>query len=264
MWRGSAVAALLLIALPAAPAAGQCTTSAADVVDVLYLRILERQPDAQSRQLIQELSSGRVVVRDAVAALAKSQEHLTRLWLPIVDAVFRQIRNTAPDRERALDVARSLARGARTLDEVSIALAVEETAGLAPDSAVIALYRRLLGRDPTSEDVAVHAPPVSREGVEPLARAIVNSLEFRDRFGRNTVPSQGIRAYDASIATLYRKLLGRDPDAPGAAQLARTASESGFAPVIDQMVASAEYQRGFGAQGIPGAAASSARYCGVP
>jgi hypothetical protein len=262
MWRGSAVVALLT--LLAAPAAGQCTTNAAEIIDLLYVRILERHPDAQSQALSQALASGRVPVKDAVAAITKSQEHLTRLWLPVVTADFLQVRNAAPESDRVLEAARTVARSARTLDEVTIALAVEEAAGLKPDTAVIALYKRLLGRDPTPEDVERQAPAVTRDGVEPLARGIVSSAEFRERFGRNTVPVQGARAYEPPLRTLYRELLNREPDPEGLAQYVQTAAQSGFGLVIDQILASAEYQRLFGPQGIPGVSTGKTRYCGVP
>jgi hypothetical protein len=262
MWRGSAVAALLT--LVAAPAAAQCTTHAAEIIDVLYVRILERPPDAQSQQLTQELTSGRVPVKYVVSALAKSHEHLTRLWLPVVNAAFLQVRNAAPERDRALDVARTLALGGRTLDETTIALAVEETATLNPETAVMALYNRLLGRDPSPEDVERQAQAFARDGVEPLVRAIITSAEFRERFGRNTVPVHGAHAYDAPLRTLYRELLNREPDPEGLAQHAQVAAQSGFGTVVDQMLGSAEYQRLFGPQGIPGAAAGKTPYCGVP
>ena len=262
MWRGSAVAVLLT--LLAAPAAGQCTTNAAEIIDVLYVRILERHPDAQSQALIQQLAAGRVPVKDAVAAITKSEEHLTRLWLPVVNAAFLQVRNATPERDRVLDAARTLARGTRTFDEVTIALAVEEAAGLNPDTVVIALYKRLLGRDPAPEDVERQAPAVTRDGVELLARAIISSPEFRERFGRNTVPVAGTRAYEPPLRTLYRELLNRDPDPEGLAQFARLAAQSGFGAVIDQILASQEYQRAFGPQGIPGAPAGRTQYCGVP
>jgi len=262
MWRGSAVVALLT--LIAAPAAGQCTTNAAEIIDVLYVRLLERHPDAQSQALSQELASGRVPVKSAVAAITKSQEHLTRLWLPVVAAAFLQVRNAMPESDRVLDAARTLARGARTLDEVTIALAVEEAAGLTPDTAVIALYTRLLGRDPTPEDVERQAQTVTRDGIEPLARGIVGSAEFRERFGRNAVPVQGTRAYEPSLRILYRELLNRESDPEGLAQYAQIAAQSGFGVVIDQILASAEYQELFGPQGIPGASAGKTRYCGVP
>ena len=261
MWRGSAVVALLMCT--AAPAAAQCTTNAAEILDVLYVRFLERHPDAQSQALSQELAAGRVPVKDAVAAITKSQEHVTRLWLPVVTAAFLQVRNATPESDRVIEAARTLARGTRTMDDVTIALAVEETAGLNPDTAVIALYRRLLGRDPTPEDVERQAQAVTHGGVEPLARGIVTSAEFRERFGRNTVPVQGVRAYQPSLRTLYRELLNREPDPEGLAQYGQIAAQAGFGVVIDQILASPEYQKLFGPQGIPGATGKT-RYCGVP
>ena len=261
MWRGSAVAALLTLFV--APAGAQCTTNAAEIIDALYARVLQRHPDTQSQTLTGELASGRVPVKGVVAALTKSQEHLTRLWLPVVNADFLQVRNATPEGDRVLEAARTLARGTRTLDEVTIALAVEEAAGLNPNTAVIALYTRLLGRDPTPDDER-QAPAVARDGIEPFARGIVGSAEFRERFGRNTVPVQGARAYEASLRMLNRELFNREPDAEELTRYEQVAAQSGFGTVIDQMLASAEYQKLFGPQGIPGGSAGKTRYCGVP
>jgi hypothetical protein len=261
MWRVYVALATLLI-VPVVPASAQsCTNDAGQIVDSLYRQILEREPDTTSRQFVPQLAGGRTTVRQLAAELAKSPEHRAKLWEPIVESTFRQVRNAAPEREHVQSVARSIADGRQTLDDVTVAFATEEVQAQPSDTAVIAMYRRLLGREPTETDVAHFKERLQREGPQAVATTIVGSSEYRQRFGRNAVPSQGTSPYEGSVRTLYRHLLGRDADAQGLAQFSRVAAESGFDAAIDQIMASPEYREKFGEQGVPG---GSARYCGGP
>jgi phycobilisome linker polypeptide len=257
MWRAWVFTMTLMAS--AAPAAAQsCTNNAGDIVANLYRQLFEREPDTQSSGLVQQLASGRVSVRQAVAGLAKSPEHRARLWEPVVEATFRQIRNAAPEREQVQSVARNLAAGRQTLDDVAIAFATEEVQAQSPDTAVIAMYRRLLGRDPVEADVAHFRERVQREGPQAVASTLVNSDEYRQRFGRNAVPSQGTSPYQQSMQLLYRHLLGRDPDAQGVEQFTRMATQSGFDAAVDAILNSPEYRQKYGEQGVPG---TTVRFC---
>jgi hypothetical protein len=261
MWRPCVVLAIVIVA-PAVPAAAQsCTNNAAEIVDGLYRQILEREPDSASSPLVQQITSRRVTVRQAAAGLAKSPEHQARLWEPVVEATFRQIRNAAPEREQVQTIARNLAERRQTLDDVAIAFATEEAQSQNPDTAVIAMYRRLLGRDPTDADVAHFSDRLQREGPQAVATTLVTSAEYRQRFGRNAVPAQGASPYEQSVHTLYRHLLGRDADPQGLAQFTRVVSEAGFDAAVDQVMASPEYREKYGDQGVP---ATTLRYCGTP
>ena len=261
MWRASVVLATIIFA-PAVPAAAQsCTSNAGEVVDSLYRQILEREPDSSSNPLVQQITSRRLSVRQAAAGLAKSPEHQARLWEPVVEATFRQIRNAAPEREQVQTIARSLAERRQTLDDVAIAFATEEVQSQNPDTAVIALYKRLLGRDPSEADVAHFRERMQREGPQAVATTLVTSPEYRQRFGRNAVPAQGASPYEQAVHTLYRHLLGRDADAQGVGQFTRVVTESGFDGAIDQIIASTEYRDKYGDQGVPG---TTLRYCGTP
>src|SRR5687767_931011 len=164
MWRVYVALATLLI-VPVAPASAQsCTNDAGQIVDSLYRQILEREPDATSRQFVPQLAGGRTTVRQLAAELAKSPEHRAKLWEPIVESTFRQVRNAAPEREHVQSVARSIADGRQTLDDVTVAFATEEVQAQPSDTAVIAMYRRLLGREPTETDVAHFKERLQREG----------------------------------------------------------------------------------------------------
>lgn len=261
MWRACVVLAIVIVA-PAVPAAAQsCTNNPGEIVDSLYRQILGRQADSASNPLAQQIASRRVSVRQAAAGLAKSQEHLARLWEPVVEATFRQIRNAAPQREQVETIARSLAERRQTLDDVAIAFTTEEVQSQNPDTAIIAMYRRLLGRDPSEADVTHFRERMQREGPQAVATTLVTSAEYRQRFGRNAVPAQGASPYEQSVHTLYRHLLGRDADPQGMAQFTRVATESGFEGVVDQIMASPEYREKYGDQGVPG---TTVRYCATP
>jgi hypothetical protein len=258
MWSVCVTLATTLV-ISAAPAAAQsCISNAGDIVNNLYRQILEREPDTQSIGLVQQLSTGRLTVRQAVAGLAKSPEHQARVWEPAVEATFRQIRNAAPEREQVQSVARNLAAGRQTLDDVAIAFATEEVQSQSPDTAVIAMYRRLLGRDPVDADVAHFRERVQREGAQAVASTLVNSPEYRQRFGRNAVPAQGTSPYESSVRLLYRHLLGRDADPQGLEQFTRVGMQSGFDVVVDQILASPEYRQKYGEYTVPG---GTVRFC---
>ncbi|HEY6362256.1 MAG TPA: phycobilisome rod-core linker polypeptide [Vicinamibacterales bacterium] len=260
MWRASVVLATILL-VPAVPARAQsCTSNAGEIVDRVYRQILEREPDRASSEFVQQLASGHATVRQLVAELAASPEHRARLWEPVVESTFRQVRNAAPQREQVQSVARNLAEGRQTLDDAAIAFAAEEVQSQAPETAVVAMYRRLLGRDPSEGDVAHFTQRLQREGPQAVATTIVTSSEYRERFGR-TVPAQGTSPYEAPVRMLYRHLLGRDADPQGLAQFTRVARESGFEAAIDQIMASPEYREKYGEQGVPG---GTQRYCGRP
>jgi hypothetical protein len=263
MWRACVALATILL-VPAAPASAQappCTNNAGEIVDALYRQILERAPDNSSSALVQQLATGRGTVRQAVAELARSPEHRARLWEPIVESTFRQVRNAAPDREHVQSVARNLAEGRQTLDDVAIAFAAEEVQSQNPDTSVIVMYRRLLGRDPAEADVAHFKERLQREGPQAVAATLVASPEYRERFGRNAVPSQGTSPYEPSVRALYLHLLGRDADPQGLTLFTRMISESGFDAAIDQILSSAEYREKYGEQGVPG---GTMRYCRGP
>jgi hypothetical protein len=260
MWRACVALATVLL-LRAVPSSAQtCTTDAGEVAAALYRQILEREPD-NSSQLAPQLAARRLTVRQAVAELARSPEHRVRLWEPIVETTFRQVRNAAPERQHVLAVARNLAEGRQTLDDVAIAFAAEEVQSQNPETAVIAMYRRLLGRDPSEADVAHFKQRLETEGPQAVATTLVTSPEYRQQFGRNAVPSQGTSPYEQAVRTLYRHLLGRDADPQGLANFTRVAIESGFDAAIDQMLASPEYREKYGDQGVPGGAV---RYCAAP
>lgn len=80
--------------------------------------------------------------------------------------------------------------------------------------------------------------------VREVVRQIAKSPEHLQRF------NEGANAN--TIGTLYRHILGRQPDAAGAQGFVNMANQQGMPAVIDAIVNSAEYSRTFGDWGVPG------------
>jgi Ca2+-binding EF-hand superfamily protein len=236
-----------------------CTSSAAQVVDDIYQQVLGRPADPSTAALTQELDSGRTTVRELVARVAKSSEHAERFfWQPIVSAVYRQVMRRDPSQEELAQGAADLVSRQRRLPEF-IARVATRAANNQQD-AVRILYQRLLGREPDESGLRAYTEMAQREGIDAVARTIVNSDEYRRAAGTDRVPNQEIALYDNAVRTLYRHVLGRDPDANGLQDLGRVAMERGFDMVVDRMVNSAEYTRLYGDQVVPG---RNVRYCGT-
>jgi hypothetical protein len=120
------------------------------------------------------------------------------------------------------------------------------------------LYRHILerGADAGSN---VWVQNLERGGtVRDVVRAIAKSDEHQQRFWR---PEAGEEVpYIRAVGTIYRHLLGRQPDAAGARTWATQANRSGMDSIIDQIINSAEYNQQFGEWGVPGS--GGLRYCG--
>ena len=120
------------------------------------------------------------------------------------------------------------------------------------------LYRHMLerGADAGSNAWVDH---LQRGGtVRELVRAIAKSDEHEQRFWR---PESGEEApYVRSVGTIYRHILGRQPDTAGARSWANQANRSGMDAVVDSIINSPEYTQQYGDWGVPGS--GGLRYCG--
>ena len=121
------------------------------------------------------------------------------------------------------------------------------------------LYRHILerGADAGSNVWVQH---LQRGGtVRDVVRAIVTSEEHQQRFWRQESGEQ--TPYFRAVATLYRHILGRQPDDPGARAWATQAAR-GTSPtsIADRIMSSAEYTNNFGDWGVPGS--GGLHYCG--
>jgi hypothetical protein len=234
-----------------------CDDNAARVVDDVYQQVLERPADQASAGFTQALISGRMTVRDIVAQLAKSEEHATRyFWRPVISSVYREILNREPSDEEVRQATADLSAGRREMIDVIARSA--RRAATSDEEAVKILYRQLLGRDADPQGLRGYTELARRDGIEAVARDITRSDEYR----RKTGGSWGAvdeKAYENAARTLYRHMLGRDPDAVMTQRLAQMAATSGFDAVADAIVNSPDYQRLYGDDVVPG---SGRRYCG--
>lgn len=121
------------------------------------------------------------------------------------------------------------------------------------------LYRHMLDRSPDSgASHWVQQLQSGRATVREVVRDIAKSPEHTQRFWRTEVGEE--IPYFRAVGTLYRHILGRQPDAAGARFWAERAAQSGMASIVDQITASNEYNNAFGDWGVPGS--GGLRYCG--
>lgn len=123
------------------------------------------------------------------------------------------------------------------------------------------LYRHMLERsaDRASADY-VRQLESGRVTVKDLVRSIAKSSEHNQRFVRQESGEE--TPYIRSVETLYRHVLGRQPDRGGARGYAEMAARNGgnMSSVVDTLVNSSEYNNAFGDWGAPGS--GGVVYCG--
>ena len=119
------------------------------------------------------------------------------------------------------------------------------------------LYRHMLERaaDPGSAGWVTRLQ--SGTTVREIVREIAKSSEHAQRFYN---PGEGEVAHQRAVATLYRHILGRQPDPGGLSSLTQRAMNQGLPSVVDAIVNSSEYNLNFGDWGVPGS--GGIRYCG--
>ena len=120
------------------------------------------------------------------------------------------------------------------------------------------LYRHILER--AADAGSAHWVQQLENGrpVREVVRDLAKSDEHMQRFWRQEA-GEGL-PYVRAVGTLYRHILGRQPDEAGARTWAQTGSRNGAAVVIDRLIDSAEYDQQFGSWGVPGS--GGVRYCG--
>ena len=111
------------------------------------------------------------------------------------------------------------------------------------------LYRHMLERSPDAGSQGWVDRLNSGTTVREIVRQIAQSPEHTSRFFN---AGEGATANRNSVATLYRHILGRQPDAGGLDSMTNIATQRGLPAVIDQIVNSPEYTRTYGDWGVPG------------
>jgi hypothetical protein len=120
------------------------------------------------------------------------------------------------------------------------------------------LYRNMLERAADSDSTFWVQQLQSGRTVRDVVREIAKSDEHVNRFWRQASGEE--TPYLRAVGTLYRHILGRQPDAASARSFANQGTRRGVDPVIDQIVDSPEYDQRFGDWGVPGS--GGLEYCG--
>ncbi|MGH9346065.1 MAG: phycobilisome rod-core linker polypeptide [Vicinamibacterales bacterium] len=178
----------------------------------------------------------------------------------VVDDIYQQVLERSADQASA-GMTRALAAGRMTVRDLvaQLAKSPEHAEQFFWKPAVTALYRRQLGREPDPEGLRSFTELARRDGLDAVERALLASPEFQRR-GTTAGPSGSFaQEYEAAVRSLYRHLLGRDPDPAGLRDLTQIAQTRDFDAVVDRMLASREYQQLYGDHVVPG---RGVRYCG--
>jgi Ca2+-binding EF-hand superfamily protein len=93
--------------------------------------------------------------------------------------------------------------------------------------------------------------------VREIVRQIAQSPEHMQRFYN---ASEGATANRNTVGTMYRHILGRQPDPGGWDAMTSLANQRGMAAVVEQIINSEEYTRTYGDWGVPGS--GGLVYCG--
>ena len=119
------------------------------------------------------------------------------------------------------------------------------------------LYRHMLERTADAGSQAWVDRLNQGATVREIVHQIADSPEHMQRF-HNT--SEGATANRNTVGTLYRHILGRQPDAGGWDAMTNLANQQGLEAVVHQIINSEEYTRTYGDWGVPGS--GGLVYCG--
>jgi Ca2+-binding EF-hand superfamily protein len=119
------------------------------------------------------------------------------------------------------------------------------------------LYRHMLERSADAGSNGWVTKLQNGMTVRELVRQIAESPEHSQRFYN---PNEGAVANERAVATLYRHILGRQPDEAGLRGFTTAAANNGLNAVVDSILNSSEYNQTFGDWGVPGSGGVS--YCG--
>jgi len=119
------------------------------------------------------------------------------------------------------------------------------------------LYRHMLERSADAGAQGWVDRLNSGTTVREVVRQIAQSPEHMQRFFN---ASEGSTANQNAVATLYRHILGRQPDSGGLQTMTDVANRNGRAAVVDTILNSREYADTFGDWGVPGSGGIT--YCG--
>ena len=122
------------------------------------------------------------------------------------------------------------------------------------------LYRHILERAPDAGGATWTQQQLQtgQMTVRDVVAHLAKSEEHSQRFWRQEAGEDA--PYSKAVGTLYRHILGRQPDAAGARSWANEGARIGVSAIVDQIVASREYDNQFGDWGVPGHS-GGLKYC---
>jgi len=128
--------------------------------------------------------------------LAGAQQPCTTDARQVVEQIYRQVLQRSADAGSSLWL-EELQRGT-TVREVVRRVAkspehLQRFGNQERDNVVEDMYRHLLNRGPDPEGMKSGVELVSRSGIAPLVDRLVDSEEYRQRFGDWTVPGSSVR-----------------------------------------------------------------------
>jgi hypothetical protein len=207
-----------------------------------------RDPSARQRNPREAATRGTAGTQNCIASAPQ-----------IVDDVYQQVLERPAD-EASRGLTQALASGQMTVRDVvrEVATSPEHAERFFWQPAVQNLYRRLLGRDADPEGLQVFTERARTSGLVAAQRDIMASPEYKQK-GHPAAPAELGSAYEVGVRSLYRHLLGRDPDPVGLRDLTQRAMRDIFEAVVDRMLTSPEYERLVGVNGVPG---RNITYCG--
>lgn len=198
--------------------------------------------------------------RDPVTPGTVGRQACTTNAPQVVDDVYQQVLERSAD-QASSGLTEALAAGRMTVRDVvrEVATSPEHAERFFWQPAVQNLYRNLLGRDADPEGLEVFTAKARTSGLGAAQRDIIASPEYQQKGSSAGAPTDNTASYEAGVRSLYRHLLGRDPDPLGLRDLTQIAMRNNFDAVIDRMLTSPEYQRFVGDYGVPG---RNITYCG--
>jgi hypothetical protein len=162
---------------------------------------------------------------------ASAQDRCTSSAPQIVDDVYKQVLERPADRDSAV-FSDALASGRMTVREVvgEVAKSREHLERFFWRPVVVTVYRQMLQRDPSSQEMRA------------ASSDLASGAATLDGFVAHTATRAANNEQEA-VRILYRRLLGREPDADGLRSSTQMAQQQGIEAVAQTIINSGEYRQ---------------------
>jgi len=157
----------------------------------------------------------------------------------VVDETYRQVLQRAPDPAGAGYVT-ALENGQMSVRDLvgQLARSPEHAERFFWDPLVKAVYQQILHREPSADELK-----------DATSRLTGGNLTITDLVAHTA--TRAANGEDEAVRILYRRLLGREPDAGGLQSYTEMARNQGIEAVARSIVSSPEYRSHAGPDGIP-------------